>query len=71
MVVVSTQTISPRRLFIQRSEHRKALRVSLAIFLATALGYSIDLDGANSEYVQAACKWAAITSAIVAQPLLG
>jgi hypothetical protein len=55
-----------------KREHRKAIRVSLAIFLASVAGYSIDLEsGTNGEFKQAACKWAAITAAIVAQPLLG
>jgi uncharacterized membrane protein YgaE (UPF0421/DUF939 family) len=56
-----------------KREHRKAIRVSLAIFLATVAGYSVDLESgdANEEFKQAACKWAAITAAIVAQPLLG
>lgn len=36
------------------------------------VGYSINVDSvANSEYVQAAAKWAGITATIVAQPLLG
>ncbi len=45
----------------------------MAIFLATVAGYSVDLESgdANEEFKQAACKWAAITAAIVAQPLLG
>jgi hypothetical protein len=62
--------MSGRRRSVKR-EHRKAIRVSLAIFLACVAGYSVDLESANTEWFKAACKWAAITAAIVAQPLLG
>jgi uncharacterized membrane protein YccC len=57
------------RLF--QGEHRRALRVAIAIFVACALGYSIELDSENAAWLKAACKWSAITSAIVAHPLIG
>lgn len=68
LVLMST----PRKRGSVKREHRKAIRVSLAIFLACVAGYSIDFESAAyPEFKQASAKWAAITASTVASPLLG